>query len=424
MGKSLPTTAFVRDVHGALQHLFDPGELRRNPLLALLGLDQREDPLTSLRRLLLESIRSLKPGPDVPAQSNAWRVYHILSQRYAEQFSQQEVASDLSLSIRQLRRHETRAVRALADYLWSRHNLQIQEAQDSSKRLATSSVSQAGHEGAPSREQELEWLRRSFPSERAEVGELIQAALKTIAPLMQVSGARVSCSVPDNLPGLAVQLAPIRQSLLNLLAAAVRCAPGGKVLIEAQRRSWNVIIRICPSGCQVAAPALSEEDTESLEMARQLARLAGGSLELLPGDGKQHSFSAQLTLSAAEQVAVLVIDDNADTLRLVQRYLSDTRYRFVAAPDPEPLLAADEGPGASIIVLDVMLPGVDGWELLGRLREHPRTRSIPVVVCTILPQQGLALALGAAAFLRKPVSRQELLAVLDQQVELLARESW
>ena len=65
-------------------------------------------------------------------------------------------------------------------------------------------------------------------------------------------------------------------------------------------------------------------------------------------------------------------------------------------------------------MLDVMLPGIDGWELLGRLREHPRTRNVPVVISTILPQEQLALALGAAAFLRKPINRETLLSSLDR----------
>ena len=64
------------------------------------------------------------------------------------------------------------------------------------------------------------------------------------------------------------------------------------------------------------------------------------------------------------------------------------------------------------IILDVMLPGTDGWELLGRLREYPQTRAVPIIVCTILPQEEFALALGAAGFLQKPVSRNTLLAEL------------
>ena len=119
----------------------------------------------------------------------------------------------------------------------------------------------------------------------------------------------------------------------------------------------------------------------------------------------------------AERLPVLVIDDNVDTLQLMQRYLSNSRYHFVGASDPEQALALAEELSPAIIVLDVMLPGVDGWELLGRLREHPKTSEIPVIVCTILPQRQLALMLGAAEFIRKPVTRRILLSALDRQVD-------
>jgi CheY-like chemotaxis protein len=65
-----------------------------------------------------------------------------------------------------------------------------------------------------------------------------------------------------------------------------------------------------------------------------------------------------------------------------------------------------------------MLPGCDGWELLGWLRERPSTQGKPIIVCTILPQEGVALSLGAAGFLRKPVSRSDLLTMLDRVVGL------
>ena len=61
--------------------------------------------------------------------------------------------------------------------------------------------------------------------------------------------------------------------------------------------------------------------------------------------------------------------------------------------------------------------------MLGWLREHPRTRDIPIVICTVLPQEELALSLGASGFVRKPVTRRGFLAALDEQVALMARES-
>ena len=118
---------------------------------------------------------------------------------------------------------------------------------------------------------------------------------------------------------------------------------------------------------------------------------------------------------AIEQLAVLCIDDNADTLQLYKRYLAGGRYLFAGLRDPQEALAVAGSLAPRIIVLDVMLPGVDGWELLGRLRAHPRTRDVPIIICSILPQRQLALALGAAGFLQKPLTQEALLQALDRQ---------
>jgi CheY-like chemotaxis protein len=73
-------------------------------------------------------------------------------------------------------------------------------------------------------------------------------------------------------------------------------------------------------------------------------------------------------------------------------------------------------------MVDVMMPQVDGWEVLGQLREHPLSSHIPIVVHTILAQEELALSLGASAFLRKPVTRQDFLAALDRLIALMEPE--
>ena len=147
-------------------------------------------------------------------------------------------------------------------------------------------------------------------------------------------------------------------------------------------------------------------------MARQLLEPAGGGLDC-PSPNL-----VCLSLPAAPQVPVLVIDDNADTLQLLERYLAGSCDRFSAVHDPQQALPAAEVERPAIIVLDVMLPGLDGWELLGRLREHPGLQGVPILVCTILPQEQLALGLGAAGFLRKPVSREAFLAALDAQTRV------
>jgi len=152
---------------------------------------------------------------------------------------------------------------------------------------------------------------------------------------------------------------------------------------------------------------------ECLAMAGQLVETFGAALTVrTKGRDPGERLYARVTLTQAREVRALCIDDNADALRLFERYLQDTRYRMLPLREAQRTMdiAAEARP--DVIVLDVMLPDIDGWELLGRLREHPATRGIPVLVCTILPQEELARTLGAAAFIRKPVSREGLLAAL------------
>jgi CheY-like chemotaxis protein len=424
MGESPASASFLREVRRALYHLYDPAELRSSPLVVLLGLEQRGDPPASLRRALLEAIEALKPGAGVPPQSNAWRIYQVLSQRFAEQFTQREVATDLALSIRQLRRQEHVALHVLADYLWNRYDLDHRPAEGlEAERAGGAPAAEGGNEGTPSREQELEWLRKSAPTEAVDVAELISAVLRIVSPLMQSMGVHGDYEIPEDLPPATVQVTTMRQALLNLFTAAIRRVPGGRVCVEAARGERDLLVCVRPLVHPAASQALTHDDQESLEMARQLVALSGGALQVVANEDGTGPYVARLVLPAVAQMVVLVIDDNTDTLQLLQRYLAGTRYRFVGSRDPEEGLRLAEELTPKGIVLDVMLPGIDGWELLGRLREHPRTRSVPVIVCTILPQERLALTLGAAEFIRKPVGRGALLAALDRQLGPSSRGS-
>jgi signal transduction histidine kinase len=272
MRQSTAREYFLVELRRALRHLYDPTVLRHSPLLDLFSLNASANPHAALRRILTEGIQALKPGDDVPPYASAWRIYHILTYRYVEQSSQHTVSANLGLSIRQLRRQERIAERALADYLWSRHNLEA-----TAQRLAIP----LQHQPQPNvnltragQEQELEWLRQSLPSETATIGETLEVVLRTAAPLLQGSAVEVQCHVPEGLPPLTGQLSTVRQGLLNLLGAAVRSAPGGQVsiAITSEPAGVRVHVRAVPLG-----PALppNKRGVEQLEMARQLIELFG-----------------------------------------------------------------------------------------------------------------------------------------------------
>jgi CheY-like chemotaxis protein len=109
---------------------------------------------------------------------------------------------------------------------------------------------------------------------------------------------------------------------------------------------------------------------------------------------------------------VLVVDDNEDVLTLFERYLSSGGYQPVLAQTGAEAIAIATAEELYAITLDLMMTGEDGWDVLQALRGHPRASDIPVVVCSVLDHEHLALALGAQAFLKKPIMREPLLQVL------------
>ena len=109
---------------------------------------------------------------------------------------------------------------------------------------------------------------------------------------------------------------------------------------------------------------------------------------------------------------VLVVDDNPDAISLFKRYLAHQPYQLLSAlTEDEALRIAQTTPLLGII-LDVMLPGKDGWQILQRFKNHPATAQIPILICSVLEMEALALSLGADGYMKKPPSRDEFLALL------------
>ena len=117
---------------------------------------------------------------------------------------------------------------------------------------------------------------------------------------------------------------------------------------------------------------------------------------------------------------VLVIEDDPDQRRLLERMLSASGWRVEAAPDGEAglRLAAERRP--DVIVLDVMMPRLNGYQACRRLKAEPATASVPIVIVTTKDQPAdefWAREVGADAFLAKPVDVQQLTELLDRLTE-------
>jgi CheY-like chemotaxis protein len=106
---------------------------------------------------------------------------------------------------------------------------------------------------------------------------------------------------------------------------------------------------------------------------------------------------------------VLVLDDDATSLQLMEDYLTSGGYRVKTTTEPNKLLEYAVALQPAIILTDVMMPQIDGWEILRRLKAEPITADIPVVIVSILDKKTTGYYLGAADYLIKPVSQQQLL---------------
>ncbi len=406
--RDMTFTAYpLSSLRSALKHLYEPSALRASPLVAMLGPVSGSDAPALLRRTLTQAIEALKPEDDVPAQAPSWRVYEILYYRYVQQCSQEEVADQLGLSVRHLKREQRRALEVLAQYLGEQYNLSIEPDEEAERDSAGEEKELEEPEPAMG---ELTGLEGLAPSKPVTLAEALPSILELVQSFAAGYGVSLHVNPSGDLPALAVHGVVLRQALLSLLYVAIRHASGGRVTLTAVAKDWNVHVRIEGEPATVAVE-LSADDMDNLNVARQLAANCGGSLAISQEGG---AFAAALMLPAAEQVPVLVIDDHVDTLQLLQRYATDTRYRVHIAQNAEQAFALAREVSPQAIVLDVMMPEVDGWELLGRLKQHPLTSGLPVIACTILAQEELAYSLGVSGFMRKPVSRRDFLAALDR----------
>ena len=111
---------------------------------------------------------------------------------------------------------------------------------------------------------------------------------------------------------------------------------------------------------------------------------------------------------------ILVVEDNPQAAKLLSLYLSQAGYEVMVAQNGAKALELAEQYHPLAITLDLLLPDLDGWEVLAELKASPITRDIPVVIVSVLDRQSLGFQLGASEYLVKPVERTELLHALKR----------
>lgn len=398
---------FVLYLRSALHYLYDPVHLRSSPLIDLLGLQGEFDKAAALHQRLTAAMRALTPSADEPPQSRAWRVYDLLNFQYLRQLSRAAVATQLGISERQLRREQRVALEVLAQSLWP----QLEGAVPlTPQHSAPASV----YQGAPATDQalseELLWLKKPAVEQLAPLGIALHTVQELAAPLAQQWQVALHLNVPPNLADFPVALLALRSILLTVLSVVIPHADQGPVVMVATRNASTLDLTVTSRSPRRCPPALTEKDRASLQTAQNLATFYQA--DLLLCQPETPALTVTLRLPTPQQIPVLVIDDNTDWIELQQRYAAGSSYQVVGTSEPAGTRDLAEQVQPAVILLDVMMHNVDGWQILSELRHDPATAAIPIIICTILPVADLALALGANAFLQKPVTQEQFLQTL------------
>ncbi|MCS7220850.1 MAG: response regulator [Anaerolineae bacterium] len=392
---------FAQLVREALANLYDFAALETHPLAVLLPKlqGQPKSRADCLREQLLRAIEQLQP-PDraLPTNAPEWRPYLILYGRYVEGLSLRELETRLSLSERQLRREHARALQALTTLLWD--------------ELAPGSSPLERDEG-PSSERWNHNLRSfEITHESLDPVEVLQGVIRTFQPRAHLEGAEVHLALPEPLPRVLADRVMLRQILLSLLGYALETHADGPIVVTAEAQPNQVMLMV-----QFQADELSWGDIEEERASLEAARYSAQRLNLTFQEAhvpESHHVRLSLTLPRADQPTVLVVDDQEPAIRMFRRFLSHTPLHVVGVQDGAQALPLARRLQPSVITLDVMMPRVDGWEILQMLHTDPETQHIPIIVCSIWDEPELAFSLGAAEFLKKPITQRDLLAALTR----------
>jgi CheY-like chemotaxis protein len=405
---TLPPSEFVVLVRSALAHLYDHAFLQNHPLAAMLDRENALDrPSRSqrVRRLLIDCINRLSPPTDAPADSV--RAYIILNHHYLDGLPIPAVAEKLGLSQRQAYRELEKGIKATANLLWE------EIGRDAPAAPAVLSKADAPDARIETAQQEVERLRPAARAENVDLHDLLDKISALLLPLCQQTDIQIEFSAPERWPSVVTDRTMLRQALLNLLSYLIRIVRGNLVIAVSNHiEGWEINLSESAPASRGAFPLAGDDgQTEiGLAVARSLIEGWGGRLATQQIDGK---WQAQVILPMLRRATVLTIDDNADIVALFQRYLGGYAVSVVGMKNAEDAmrLAAELQP--QVITLDVMMPDQDGWEILQKLKSAPKTKQIPVIICSVLHEPQLAEALGASGYVTKPISQAKLVETLQ-----------
>ncbi len=294
-------------------------------------------------------------------------------------------------------------------------------------------------------------------AEDFDVAEVVSEAAGTVEALVAKKGNTLVVEPGPDIGAMHSDLVKVRQCLFNLLSNASKFTENGQITLSARRTEADGLdwleFRVADTGI-----GMSREDMEKLfqrfsqadssttrrfggtglglSITKAFCTMLGGDIAVESEAGKGTTFTIRLPAdlrvrdakaqaeaavetpegirAAGGASLVLVIDDDLSARELLTRFLTREGFAVETAPDGQRGLERARALRPSAILLDVMMPHMDGWAVLSAIKADPVLADIPVIMVTMVRQKGLAMTLGAADYLTKPVQWPRLKAVLER----------
>ena len=291
------------------------------------------------------------------------------------------------------------------------------------------------------------------------IRETIDAVTATFTPMLAVKGNRLILHIDDDVDTMITDAMRLRQCLFNLLSNAVKFTDNGVITLRVRKstnktNSW-LIIEVRDTGIGISKENITRifeafdraamEYSETyggtglgLAIVNEIVHMMGGQISVISEPGHGSTFTLQLPYEEiilnttppdqpllineiksmidanGSKPLVLVIDDDPESLGILDWYLKKGGYQVITAENGDfgIRLARELHPVA--IILDVLMPKRDGWDVLTELKSDPIMAHIPVIMCTVVDNATKGMALGASDYIVKPINRSLLLKTLKK----------
>jgi signal transduction histidine kinase/DNA-binding response OmpR family regulator len=288
--------------------------------------------------------------------------------------------------------------------------------------------------------------------EDIEIGDVVKQAVDTARPLMTKKNNELVVEIADGIGGMYTDATKLKQTLLNLLSNAAKFTENGTIRMTARAIADDMVeIECADEGIGMSDQqrgrvfeSFAQADDSitkkyggtglGLTITRHFCEMLGGGIEVESTSGTGSTFTVRLPRRSRHQSVkrtssrptsksdattpssggtVLVVDDDDAVRDIITQTLNKAGFGVVAASNGLDALSLARKIHPIAITLDVVMQGMDGWQVLTELKADPATRAIPVILVTVSRDQELGLALGAAEFVTKPIDREHLVDLVD-----------